>query len=126
MSQNRPFRIFVVDDEAIIGITLSKILGNSGYDARYFTDPVQALEEARKQKPDLLLSDVMMPKLSGIELAIAVREASPESEVLLLSGQSGTVDLMETARQRGHEFTLMHKPVHPTELLAHIGSLAGR
>ena len=124
MSQTSSFRVFVVDDEAVIAMTLTRILQNSGYAAEYFTDSTAALAKIRDEQPDLLLSDVMMPRLSGIELAIAVKEASPASEILLFSGQTATVDLMKAAREQGHCFTLMHKPVHPTELLAHIATIA--
>ena len=124
MSDRSPFRVFVVDDEAVIAMTLTRILQNSGYAAEYFTDSTQALEKAREEQPDLLLSDVMMPRMSGIDLAIALKEASPASEILLFSGQTATVDLMKVAREQGHDFVLMHKPVHPTDLLAHIATIA--
>ena len=124
MSEKSPFRVFVVDDEAVIAMTLTRILQNSGYAAEYFTDSAAALEKARTDQPHLLLSDVMMPRMSGIDLAIALKQASPASEILLFSGQTATIDLMKTAREQGHNFVLMHKPVHPTELLAHIASIA--
>lgn len=124
MPQTASFRVFVVDDEAVIAMTLTRILQNSGYAAEYFTDSITALEKARDEQPDLVLSDVMMPRLTGIELAIAVKQASPSSQILLFSGQTATVDLMKSAREQGHDFTLIHKPVHPTELLARIATLA--
>lgn len=111
------FRIFVVDDEAVIATTLATILGRSGFDAISFTAPLEALEAAQNQPPDLLISDVMMPKLSGIELAIRLKETAPQCKVLLFSGQASTANLLEEARRRGHDFELLSKPIHPSEFL---------
>jgi CheY-like chemotaxis protein len=112
--------VFVVDDEWIIASTLAAILERHGYEAVFFTEPLEALEAARAQAPHLLISDVMMPTLSGVELAIQFRVLSPNCKVLLFSGQAGTADLLLLAREQGHDFELLLKPVHPTELLKRI------
>ncbi|NUQ30648.1 MAG: response regulator [Acidobacteriaceae bacterium] len=117
-NENRPL-IFVVDDETLISRSLATILKQQGFSARDFNDPRRALEMALITPPDLLLSDVMMPYLSGIELAIAMKKITP-CKVLLFSGQAGTVDLLESARNRGYDFELLHKPIHPAELLREI------
>ena len=80
-------RVFVVDDEANIAFTLAAILRIHGFDARHFTEPHAAMSAARLDCPDLLISDVVMPLLSGIELAIQMRECCPECRILLFSGQ---------------------------------------
>jgi CheY-like chemotaxis protein len=79
---------------------------------------------ARSEAPDLLISDVMMPQLSGIDLAIQMKEECPGCQILLFSGQAETVDLLQTAREQGHNFQLLSKPVHPTDLLNGIRALA--
>jgi DNA-binding NtrC family response regulator len=56
--------------------------------------------------------------MSGIELAIAIRQTAPDCKVLLFSGQAATADLLATARTAGYEFEALSKPIHPTELLA--------
>jgi DNA-binding response OmpR family regulator len=71
----------------------------------------------------MLLSDVMMPGLSGIEAAIEIFKSIPECKVLLFSGQAGTAELLDDARVRGHKFEILHKPVHPHELLARLRAL---
>jgi len=68
----------------------------------------------------LLISDVMMPEMSGIELALRIRESCPDCKVLLFSGQAATANLLEKARADGHDFELLSKPVHPSDLLAKI------
>jgi DNA-binding response OmpR family regulator len=98
----------------------------NGYSARYFTRPLEALAAACLGAPDLLISDVSMPDLSGIDLAIQIRAQYPDCKILLFSGQPNTVDLLERARGQGHDFHLILKPVHPTELLAAIGTLQDR
>jgi len=110
--------IFVVDDEAVISSTLAVILNQSGFQATAFTDPVEAMNAARENAPDLLISDVVMPGMTGVELAIHFREAHPQCRVLLFSGQSVTADLLGKARQDGYDFDLLAKPVHPADLLA--------
>jgi CheY-like chemotaxis protein len=113
-------RVFVVDDERVIASTLTTILQVSGYDARCFVNPLEALEAARTAEPNLLISDVLMPELSGIDLAIRLKEQYPTCKVLLFSGQAMTADLLASAREQGHDFQLLAKPVHPTDLLARI------
>lgn len=111
--------VFVVDDEWIIASTLAAILQGHGYEAVFFTQPLAALESARAQAPYLLISDIVMPMLSGVELAIQLRALCPTCKVLLFSGQAGT-DLLDLAREQGHDFELLSKPIHPTDLLKKI------
>ena len=118
MAQERAkLRIFVVDDEVVIATTLATILQRSGFDAVSFTEPLRALDEAREKAPDLLISDVMMPVLSGVDLAIRIKSECPACKVLLFSGQAATANLLDAARQDGHDFELLSKPIHPSEFL---------
>jgi FixJ family two-component response regulator len=119
MNKNLPV-VFIVDDEITIGKTLTLILQKSGFDARYFVDPLEALVAARNDAPDVILSDVMMPQLSGVDLAIAVQQACPECKIILFSGHAETLDLLSKAREKGFHFNLLSKPVHPSDLLRHI------
>ena len=118
--ERRKLQVFVVDDETVIAATLAMILRHQGLEARSFDSPLEALNATREIVPDLLISDVMMPELSGIELALKVREYCPECKVLLFSGQAATADLLEKARADGHDFEVLAKPVHPSDLLAKI------
>jgi CheY-like chemotaxis protein len=119
-SEPAKFRIFVVDDESVIATTLATILQRSGFDAVSFTEPLKALEAARHNAPDLLISDVLMPQLSGVDLAIRMRQENPGCRVLLFSGQAATANLLDAARERGHDFELLSKPIHPTEFLQRV------
>ena len=113
-------RVFVVDDEQVIAQTLATILQQSGFAAKSFTNPADALSASRSEAPDLLLSDVVMPELSGVDLAISIKREHPECKVLLFSGQAETVDLLSNAREKGYDFHLLAKPLHPGELLRRI------
>lgn len=121
MAQAEPI-VFVVDDEEIIAKTLAVILSGNGFYAKSFTDPSVVLEEARKMEPNLLITDVSMPGMTGIDLAIEMKKAYPKCKTLLFSGQASTADLLEKARQDGHDFVLLQKPVHPADLLREIRS----
>jgi DNA-binding NtrC family response regulator len=114
------FRVFVVDDEFIIASTLATILQRNGFEAVSFTDPLEALSAAGQSAPDLLITDVVMPALSGVDLAISIKKLSPECKVLLFSGQAATANLLQAARSNGHDFELLSKPIHPTDLLKKI------
>jgi DNA-binding NtrC family response regulator len=110
--------VFVVDDEAAIAQTLAIILNQAGFQASAYDHPNKAIAARTELIPDLLISDVMMPGMSGVELAIHFRKAHPECKVLLFSGQAATADLLEKAREQGYDFDLLSKPVHPADLLA--------
>lgn len=124
MSHGPVPRIFVVDDEHVIAATLATILHMNGYSARFFTDPLEALDAARLDAPDLLVSDVEMPSLSGVDLAIQIKAQYPECKILLFSGQAATQDLLKDAHNQGHNFQLIPKPVQPSVMLSRIGELA--
>ena len=125
LKQRRQPLVFVVDDENVIASSLATILRHLGFDATSFTEPFEALKAARFRHPDLLITDVVMPELSGIELAVQVEAFCPNCKVLLFSGQAATTDLLQAARADGHDFELVLKPVHPKDLLSKIQQLTG-
>jgi DNA-binding response OmpR family regulator len=113
--------VLVVDDERLIADTLSAILSRNGFSTATAYDSNMALEMANLAPPELLLSDVWMgPGMNGAELAIAFVERWPGCKVLLFSGHASTVDLLVKARESGHDFSLLTKPIHPADLLARI------
>jgi DNA-binding NtrC family response regulator len=116
-------RIFVVDDEKSIADTLVVILRKSGYEARAFYNAQSALEAVDLGCPELVISDVVMPGMSGVEMAILIKERHPACKILLFSGNAATAGILDTARRRGHDFVLLTKPAHPTDLLAKVESM---
>jgi CheY-like chemotaxis protein len=117
--KHRPV-VLVVDDESAIADTLAEILALSGYAAMPVYDGEEALETALLMPPELLITDVMLPGMTGIELAITIRRIFPDCKVLLFSGQAATTDMLTSAKHSGHEFTLLSKPVYPTDLLRRV------
>ena len=110
-------RILVADDERVIADTLAMILNQSGFEARAVYSGEGALELAESFQPDMLISDVIMADLNGIDAAIRIRALLPSIKILLFSGQAATADLLEKARKDGYEFDILAKPVHPQDLL---------
>jgi len=129
-SSGRRPRVLVVDDEAVIADTLAEILSLSGFPAIAAYDGNGALGAALLQPPEMLITDVAMPGMNGIELAVTIKRVYPDCKILLFSGQANTADLLATARRDGHRFTLLNKPVAPQELLAtvarHLNASAGQ
>lgn len=112
--------VFVVDDEPLITESLALILTREGFEVSSFTNPLDALEQIMATPPDLLISDVMMPQLSGLDLAIQLRKAHPECRILLFSGHAFNKEWLEETRKDGHHFRILAKPIHPNELLREI------
>jgi CheY-like chemotaxis protein len=110
-------RVLVVDDEAVIADTIAAILSTSGYETAAAYDGNSALEDALITPPQLLITDVVLPGMNGIELAITMKRIYPECKILLFSGQASTVDLLASAGRAGHRFALLNKPVPPQDLL---------
>ena len=113
-------RILVVDDESLIADTIVQILNRNGFVAEAAYSGAQAIEFAKLYCPELVLSDVMMPHVDGVEAAIAIREHCPDTRIVLFSGQAATVEILARARERGHNFELLPKPIHPTQLIKHL------
>ena len=113
-------RILVVDDEKVIADTIVQILNRNGFIAEAAYGGEEAIEKARRHCPDLVLSDVLMPQIDGVEAAIAIRQLCPDTRIILFSGQSATVEILARARERGHTFELLPKPIHPTQLIKHL------
>src|ERR1700729_2539382 len=106
--RSRPV-VLIVDDEKVIADTLSMILSRSGFTTMTAYDGISALEVAAAIAPDLIISDVVMPGMTGVELAIAVTQTLPNCKILLFSGQAATLDLLKEARLSGHDFTTLTK-----------------
>jgi YesN/AraC family two-component response regulator len=74
-------------------------------------------------EPDIVLSDVLMPTMTGIQMAILIKKSLPSTRIVLLSGQAATAELMRQAAAAGHNFELLAKPIHPEELVMKLKEL---
>jgi CheY-like chemotaxis protein len=109
--------VLVVDDQRLIADSLVEILMNAGFEAAAAYDGWEALEAASRFCPDCVLSDVLMPRMNGVELAITIRKNYPRTTVLLFSGQAGISEILREGQSRAYEFELIPKPIHPLRLI---------
>lgn len=117
-------RIFVVDDENCVADTLAVIFRKAGYDASAFYNAQNALAQIDTCCPELVISDVRMPGMDGVDMDVHIRERHPACEVVLFSGQCSTLNILERVAHRGYDFELLAKPIHPTDLLARIETVS--
>jgi CheY-like chemotaxis protein len=115
-------RILIVDDERMIADTLSVIFRHAGYETFTAYNGLLGLDAARSLLPNLVLSDVLMPGLDGVAMAMEIRNSLPDVEVLLFSGQAATMELLREAESKGFHFEIMLKPVHPDEVIRKVAS----
>ena len=119
-SDSKP--VFVVDDERLVADSIAMILRCNGYTALALYDAESALAQLETTKPAVVISDVQMPGMNGVQLAVLIRERYPDCRVLLFSGRAATFDLLDEARRQGHVFEILQKPIPPAELLAKIAA----
>jgi CheY-like chemotaxis protein len=110
-------KVLVVDDEKLIVDTIVEILTGAGFDVIGAADGWAALDTAARFHPDYLLSDVLMPKMNGVELAVAMRKMYPTTKVFLFTGQAGISEILLKGQKQGYEFELIAKPIHPLKLI---------
>lgn len=116
-------RVLVVDDQKLIADSLTEILRNEGFDAAAAYDGWEALDLAQRFRPNLLLSDILMPRMNGVALAITIRQNYPDIKILLFSGQAGISEILEDGQRRGYQFELLAKPIHPLRLVERLKEL---
>lgn len=116
--KKRKLRVLVIDDERLIADTTAEILNGSGFEATPLYNGKTAVEVARQLCPDVVITDVVMPEINGVELAKEITSKCPGTRVVLISGQASTAGLLENARRQGYSFELLAKPLDP-EILLH-------
>jgi UDP-3-O-[3-hydroxymyristoyl] N-acetylglucosamine deacetylase len=116
-------RILVVDDETNIVSSLKEILSDEGYDVLVTEDGLNALDIIQHDPPDLLLLDVWLPGMDGIEILKTVKTYHPEIEVLVMSGH-GTIDTAVKATKLG-AFDFIEKPFSMESITQSVKSALG-
>jgi len=116
-------RVLVVDDELAIASSCALVLQTAGFDAKAVFSGEEAVEAASSYQPDLLLTDISMGEMSGIEAATIVMQSLPNCKVLFVSGQIAMLDVLKKVRGPAFEFDALAKPVHPAELIARVAQL---
>jgi DNA-binding NtrC family response regulator len=114
----RRSRILVVDGESVAADALAEILRQNGYVCETAYEWNGALQKALISPPDLVITDVVLPGVSGVQLAVTIKRAYPDCKILLYSGQASTPELIRSPHWAPYDFTLLSKPVRPRDLLA--------
>lgn len=109
-----PQRILVIDDEPVIGLSCRRILCQDGHQVEVFHDPQAGLNAALAGGFDLILLDLMMPGLSGMDILCRIKESGVSSEVVMVTGHA-TVDTAVEAMKRGAA-NYVSKPFSPDQL----------
>ncbi len=117
-------RILVVEDEYAMRHALEDLLGSAGHRVIVAADGATGLERARAESPDLILLDVMLPKVDGFSVAAALRKQGVKTPILLLTAKGGVEDRVTGLDAGADDF--LAKPFHPQELLARVRALLRR
>ena len=120
MKKGKALRILIVDDEEIIADSLANILKDKGFAPTAAYNGEHALELATTVEPDVVLSDVVMPGISGVELALRLIGLFPSCRVVLYSSLAVVTNLLKAPGAKNYPFILLAKPIHPDDLIPHL------
>jgi two-component system response regulator MprA len=116
-------RILVVDDDPMVATTVQRVLRPEGYDVDVALGGAQALEQARAHRPDLVVLDLLMPDIDGLEVCRRLR-ANGDLPILMLTARSGTADRVRGLDTGADDYLV--KPFAYAELLARVRALLRR
>ncbi len=92
--------VLIIDDDEDIRFILRRALESAGYQVREASDGAAGLKRFREQRPDLVMTDIIMPEREGVETIMALRKESPETAIIAMSGGGGA-DYLEMAIKLG-------------------------
>ena len=115
-------RILVIDDEPAVRRTICQILQRGGHEPLEAADGIDGLQMVRAERPDAVITDIMMPNKEGIETICDLRRDNPGLPILVISGNSGSALYLQMATLLGAHAALA-KPFRATQLLDAINTL---
>lgn len=113
-----PNKILAVDDDRTLLQLLSNELSNEGYDVARAYDGTEALEALKKQQFDLVILDIQMPKMNGLDTLKQIKEKYPKTKVIMLTAYADIANALESKRLGADGF--IDKPYDLIELLTTI------
>lgn len=118
-------KILVIDDDALVRRTLLKMLRFGGHDTLEADNGVTGLELFRKEMPDIVVTDIIMPEQEGIETIVTIRRERPEAKIIAISGggRMADIELLRMARLLGAD-DVIAKPFRAEELRRRVRALA--
>ena len=112
--------VLVIDDDRVLADTLAEILRKHGFRPVALYSGEEAVELAERFSPDIVLSDVRMSGLDGVETAMRIRALHPDCRIILFTAQSISPVLRQTILRLKFEF--LQRPLRPEDILAALGT----
>jgi two-component system, OmpR family, response regulator len=123
-ADGNPINVLVVDDEAVLAEMVSMALRYEGWNIATAGDGTSALESARSQRPDVVVLDVMLPDMSGLDVLRKLREQNPQLPVLLLTAKDAVEDRIAGLTAGGDDYVT--KPFSLEEVVLRLRALLRR
>lgn len=114
--EKKPLRIMVIDDENIVGKRLAPALSKNGDLVETFTSGIPALDRFGEEPFDIVVTDIRMDEVDGLEVLEQVLQKAPETKVIIITGYA-TVEMAREALSKG-AFDFIAKPFKPQDLRA--------
>lgn len=121
--KDRKIEVMLVDDETIVGNRLTPALAKFGCQVEFFEDPQKALERIDEKEFDIIVTDIMMANVTGIQLLEYAQKKSTRTKVIIITGYA-TEALAREAMAKG-AFDMISKPFRPNDLREVIAKAAG-
>jgi two-component system, chemotaxis family, chemotaxis protein CheY len=111
-------KVLVIDDDILVRRTISRILEDAGYEVALAEDGAKGVAKFRSDRPDLVITDLIMPDQEGIETIIEMLREDPAARIVAVSGggRLGSMDFLAVAQKLGAS-EILRKPFEPAELL---------
>lgn len=106
--------IWVVDDEESVADVLCGMLQQLGYETRFFSDPREALKQYQPGKADVVITDIRMPSMDGLEFTRSIRQRDPRAVVILITGFPSVSDAVEAIKMGAADY--LTKPFRMEEI----------
>src|SRR5690606_3717767 len=103
---NESAQVLVVDDEGAIRYSVSKTLQRVGYNVTEAASGEEALDQMKKHHYDVVLTDIRMPGLTGVELLKRIKEQAPDAIVILMTGYASLGTAVEALRLGAHDYLI--------------------
>ena len=116
-------KILVIDDDAFVRETIIQILEDEGYQVITAEDGQRGLAAFRRERPDLVITDIIMPEKEGIQTIMEIRGERPDAKIIAISGggRIGHTDFLQAARNLGAA-DIIAKPFDPDDFLSRVGT----